>query len=109
MLAEAAEAALLRHSSQRPEPRREPAPFNTSVIRETIPLTIPTSPARPKPNKFVNITREIVETIEEEDKQGERPRVNFFTAVCVGKEKTPYYSKIIDNVSVYSPSRDLVV
>jgi len=47
--------------------------------------------------------------MEEEDRQEERSEVNFFTAAYVRKEKTPCYSKIIDNVSVYLPYRDLVV
>jgi hypothetical protein len=41
--------------------------------------------------------REIVPTVEE-DEQEERLEVNFFAAAYVGKEKTPYYSKMIDNI-----------
>jgi hypothetical protein len=117
MLAEAAEAALLLRSSQRPGPQREPPPFDDddflrdfspitdceqSVVHETVPpLTIRTSPAIPKPNKFTNIAREIVGNqapIEEEEEQEERPEVNFFAAAYIGKEKAPCYSKIIDNI-----------
>jgi hypothetical protein len=89
MLAEAAEAALLLRNSQRPGPQREPAPFydddflrdfspitdrEQSVVRETVPpLTIRTTPARPKPNKFTNIAgeivgnQEIIATVEEDE------------------------------------------
>jgi hypothetical protein len=84
-----AEASLLIRNSQRPEPQREPDLFNDddflrdfspitdreqSVVRKTVPpLLIRTSPARPKPNKFTNIAREIVgnrevvATIEEDE------------------------------------------
>jgi hypothetical protein len=41
--------------------------------------------------------REVVPT-EEEDEQEERPKVNFFAAAYVGKEKAPYYSKMMDNI-----------
>jgi hypothetical protein len=41
--------------------------------------------------------RETVPTVEE-DEQEERLEVNFFAAAYVGKEKTPYYSKMIDNI-----------
>jgi len=58
-------------------------------------------------NKFQNFTniareivgnREVVATIKEEDEQEDHPKVNVFAAAYVGKEKTPYYSKIIDNI-----------
>lgn len=107
------------HHSQHPEPQCERALSDDddflrdfspiadreqSVVRETVPLTIRTSPARPKPNKFTNIAREIVgnreviPTVEEEEEQEERPEVNSFSAAYVGKEMTPCYSKIIDNI-----------
>jgi hypothetical protein len=76
MLAEAAEAALLLRNSQRPGFQREPTLFDDddflrdfspitdreqSIVPEIIPpLIIRTSPVKPKPNKFTNITREIV-------------------------------------------------
>jgi hypothetical protein len=114
-----AEVSLLIRNSQRPKPQRESNLFDDdnflrdffsitdreqSVVRKTVPpLLIRTSPARPKLNKFTNITREIVDNREivatiEKDKQEKRPEMNFFAVTYVEKEKTPYYSKIINNI-----------
>lgn len=38
-----------------------------------------------------------METVEEEDEQEEHPEMDFFAAAYVRKEKTPCYSKVIDN------------
>jgi hypothetical protein len=60
------EVALLLRNSQRPGLQINLRNFSPiadreqSVVRETVRLTIRSSPATPKPNEFSNITREIV-------------------------------------------------
>lgn len=73
-----------------------------SVIRETVP-PLPIRPSL-KHKKLANIGQETVgisRTIEEDDVQRseeELPEFHFLSVAYIGKDKSPCYSKLIDNI-----------
>jgi hypothetical protein len=73
-----------------------------SPVRETVP-SLALRPS-PKPNRFTNIAREIVgvppvvDSVEEEREEEALPEVDVFAAAYIGKEKTPCYSKVEENI-----------
>jgi hypothetical protein len=71
-------------------------------VRETVPsLALRLSP---KPNKFINIAREIVgvppivNNVKKEEEKKALPEVDVFAAAYISKKKTLYYSKIEENI-----------